>query len=82
MARRSEDEKRQVLAAWKASGKGKAAFARQHGLSPNSLSRWQKALRPTGFVEVVVQGLWIRLTPLFGSRSGRTKLDSRWRRRR
>ena len=62
MARRSEDEKRQVLAAWKASGKGKAAFARQHGLSPNSLSRWQKALRPTGFVEVVVP---TRLGPLF-----------------
>ena len=55
MARRSEAEKRQILSAWEASGLGKAAFAKQHGLSPNSLYRWQKALKPAGFVEVLVQ---------------------------
>ena len=54
MARRSVEEKRRLLAAWEASGLGKAAFARKHGLSPNSLYRWKKALGPAGFVEVQV----------------------------
>lgn len=54
MTRRSESEKRQILSSWRASGLGKAAFAKQHGLSPNSLYRWAKALKPAGFVEVVV----------------------------
>lgn len=53
MPRRSEEEKRQLLAEWEASGLSKAAFAKQRGLSPNSLHRWYKALSPPAFVEVL-----------------------------
>lgn len=53
MPRRSEDEKRQLLAEWEASGLSKAAFAKQRGVSPNSLHRWHKALKTPAFVEVL-----------------------------
>jgi transposase-like protein len=53
MRRRSEEEKRELLAEWEASGLSKAAFAKKHELSPNSLSRWQKVLTRQAFVEVL-----------------------------
>ncbi|MCP4731485.1 MAG: transposase [Roseibacillus sp.] len=72
MARRTEAEKRQILAAWGASGLGKAAFAKEHGLSPNSLYRWQKALKPSGFVEVLVPPA---RCPLFVHVGERTRIE-------
>lgn len=53
MRRRSEEEKRELLAEWESSGLSKAAFAKKHEVSANSLSRWQKALARPTFVEVV-----------------------------
>ena len=53
MPRRSEEEKRQVLAEWEASGLSKSAFAKKRGLSTNSLHRWAKALKRPAFVEVM-----------------------------
>lgn len=53
MRRRSEEEKRQLLAEWKASGLSKVAFAKERSLSPNSLHRWQKTLATPAFVEVL-----------------------------
>lgn len=37
---RSTEEIREIIAAFDASGLSQAAFAREHGISPNSLSRW------------------------------------------
>lgn len=54
MPRRSEQEKRELVSRWEASGLGKAAFGRLHGVSPNSLTRWREALRVRAFVEVEV----------------------------
>lgn len=39
-----EDEKRDVLARWKASGLGAKSFARQEGMSAANLWRWKEAL--------------------------------------
>ncbi|HJN78011.1 MAG TPA: hypothetical protein QGF58_29125 [Myxococcota bacterium] len=53
MRRRSEGEKRVLLGEWAASGLSKVAFAKKHKVSPNSLSRWRKALTQPAFVEVL-----------------------------
>jgi transposase-like protein len=53
MPRRSDEEKRRLLAEWEASGLSKSVFAKQRGVSPNSLYRWHKALHPAAFVEVL-----------------------------
>lgn len=53
MRRRSDEEKRELLAEWRASGLSRAAFARQQGVSPSSLYRWRRALERPAFVEVV-----------------------------
>ena len=42
--RLSDDEKRDVLARWKASGLGAKRFARQEGMSAANLWRWTDAL--------------------------------------
>ena len=44
MARhRTKEERARIVAAWRASGHGLFRFARERGLSPNTLKRWAEA---------------------------------------
>lgn len=43
--RRTERQWRELVAAWKASGKSKQAWCGEHGVSYESLRRWKKRLR-------------------------------------
>jgi hypothetical protein len=53
---RREEEWRELIAAWKASGTSRRAWCVQHAVSYDSMRRWHKRLRNTvtdaGFVEV------------------------------
>ena len=44
---RGESEWRELIAAWRASGKTRRAWCEQHGVSPESMRRWCKRLRGT-----------------------------------
>ena len=58
--KRTDADKRALLAAWRASGLSKSAFCRDHGLPWKSLSLWQSQFEPPvspapmPFVDVVV----------------------------
>ncbi len=41
--KRTDEEKRRLLLAWKASGKGCNRFAAENGVAPNSLREWRDA---------------------------------------
>jgi transposase-like protein len=63
MARhRSEAERAKWVSRWRASGQGCERFARKHGLSPSTLSRWlqragqDEGTAVPGFAEVRVVG--------------------------
>ena len=53
---RQEAEWRELIAAWKGSGKSRRAWCAEHAVSYDSMRRWSKRLRSTatdaGFVEV------------------------------
>ena len=52
--RRSPSERQEMVQRWVESGLGKAAFAKQVGVSINTLRRWITQSQP-GFVEVLAE---------------------------
>jgi transposase-like protein len=57
MSRRAQEKWSHHITAWEQSGLSMAAYARQHGLSPVTLSSWKRRLRlaprpEVAFVEV------------------------------
>jgi len=53
--RRSAAERRAMVESWRKSGKSRSGFARELGVSPNSLRRWIREFDPPAFVEVVTR---------------------------
>ena len=53
--RRSAAERRAMVESWRSSGKSRTGFARELGVSPNTLRRWIREFGEPAFVEVVTR---------------------------
>ena len=60
-----------MVASWRSSGKGRAEFASELGVSPKSLNRWIREFDEPAFIEVIAP----KRAPVFTVRVGGAEID-------